>query len=304
MLVTLPVTSQETIPVSLTVVPHVDKLLSVLVPTGVDIKANAAISDSKFLTNMTTYRWSTKDGPIKADPSSRNISIKFNKPDETNFIKVDVSHIKPNTTINDTGSAQFDFTLKAPLVVSDPVGKLFLEHGELLNINLSFTGSKPFSYCYKFCADDSILPCDLCLIRHDTYDDYLPINQYLHQVGNYTLMLDINNDYNREIKHYTIRIIDSPRNRTLPFAPIVSSILAVLILLTGVGLHLHFRKTAITETANFDFIGDQDDDEWEQEQSFLQRVRFLLCRGDADEMTESQLLVGDRIQANETNSRY
>lgn len=260
----------------------------IYVLTGVKLNATVDISDLIPQNNSNlTILWSTKDGNITAGLNSTSIEYIFKEPSDSNFIRVDV------TRGNDTISAQIDLSVKAAVNVSEPIGKLFLEHGELLDVKFKIAGSKPFKYCYKFCQDGSILPCDFCFSYYETYENEIPISHYLHLVGNYTLMFYISNIVSEQTKHFTVKINDTVRPAMMPIAPLVSSVMAVCILLSGLVLHLHLRKKAYTETANFDFIRQpQEEEDWEEELSFIQRVRYLFCGENQDDYDENRQLTG------------
>lgn len=260
---------EEFIPVELTIAPYSEKGGKSYVTTGEEIRAAASILDSKYMTNETTYVWSTKDGPIIAPNIHFNsIHYVFNHSSDNNFLKVEVK----DGSNKAKGWDQFDFDVKSPVTVFDPKGALFIEHGEMLKVNLTYAGSPSFTYCYTFCTESEFC---YCIIYHTTQDNEINIARYLHNVGEYTLLFIIYNDLNKEEKHYTIKVTGAIRPGIVPYAPIVCSILAVCILMSGVALHLKFRQTSFTETANFDFTHN-DDNEWNQELSFIQRVRYML----------------------------
>lgn len=277
------------LPVILSISPYKSHFGTIYVPAGEKINATAVIRDLINTNNQfdVSIQWSTREGVIPTDSNLTSIEHVFQNASDDNFIRVDIKHG------NDTGSAKIDFYVREPVNVLDPIGNLFLEHGEMLDIKLSFKGTGPFYYCYRFCMS----PCSFCPPIYETSKNELLISHYLSSVGNYTLLLDISNVMNRETKQYTIKIYDSIRGQSLPFVPIVCSILAVFILITGVGLHLHFRKTAYTETANFDFIRQtQDDEDWEEELSFIQRVRYLFYgESQDDEYNESRHLLDTTV---------
>lgn len=263
----------EVIDVSINIVPYVSYFGSIYVAANTKLNISAVISKS-YNESLLVFTWSTKSGKIETPPHAKDITYKFTIPNEDNFIQVTV--LDPTT--NATGSARFDVAVRSPVEVLDPAGKLFLERGELLDISLRFIGSAPFKYCYKFCAPNDILPCNFCFPSSETTKTAIPIIHYLHKVGNYTLMFQISNILNHDERHYAIKINDTVRKNNLPIAPIVSTILAVIILTSGVALHLKFRDNAYTtETANFDFLIDYEDEDWEREFSLIQRVKYLLC---------------------------
>lgn len=276
-----------TFDVTIKVEPESCFFTSCYVATGQQLNISATIDDKTYNDNTTIFKWSNNQNTITTGPGKSAIKYAFDKDYDSNYIKVDVTHPKTNGTATSTQN----LIVKSPVVVADPVGKFFLESGELLKVNLTYSGSPPFSYCYKFCSKYDILPCDVCLIHTETNEKIIPIVHYLHYVGNYTLLFDISNVMNRETKYYAIKINDTVRQSTLPIAPIVSSILAVCILVTGVGLHLRYRETSYnTEIANFDFVREYEED-WEEELSFIQRVKYLFCRGEQDDEGQSEYLL-------------
>lgn len=281
--------------VTINITPHQVHDNKFYVKTKIELDASAIlynligdiISDSDL-----KYQWSTKYGTLLTDPrGGSSIKLKYLTAQDDDLVKVDVYY--KNYTSPIIASKTITLNSRDPVFVLEPSGKFFLEHGELLNVKLSFNGSAPFQYCHKFCLDQDYIPClDFCYPYHYTDEHQISISHYLHYVGNYTLFFDVHNVVSREIKHYRIKINDTVREQTLPFAPIVSSILAVLILLTGVALHLHFRTKTYTETANFDFIRqDQDEEEWEDgPYSLIQRVRNLLFNEDYEATNERRHL--------------
>lgn len=277
---------QIAIPVELSITPHISHFGTNYVATGAKLTGSASITDPAFQNDSLRYIWSTKDGIISGvDQHSHEIQHVFEHPDESNFIKVQVMDEGNQAE----GADQFNFDVKTPVTVMDPIGKLFLEHGELLSVNLTYSGSPPFIYCYKFCSTADLI-CNDCIPFYTTQQHYIEIVHYLHNVGEYTLLFTIGNIMNQEVKRYTIKISSAIRLKTIPYAPIVSTILAVCILMTGIALHLRFRQTTFTETADFDFINN-DDDDWNQELSFIQRVRYLLCNGTSNRPTERTRLI-------------
>lgn len=253
-------------------------------PIQIQAKFDSTVNDSTL-----EYEWSTKEGGIKENKNASSIVYQFTKSDEDNFILLNVKDPKTNAT----GTAKLDVSVRSRLVVGDPVGKTFIEKGELLEISLVYSGSPPFTYCYKFCSDYDILPCTLCFPSSETTNTTIPIVHYLHYVGNYTLFFRIENIMNYEERQYVIKINDTVRPKSnLPIAPIVSSMLAVFIIITGVALHMRFKDTSYTtETANFDFFHDDNDEEWEQELSLIQRIRYLFSGSEQEEERETRHLL-------------
>lgn len=251
----------------------------IYVPTGANLTAKAEISDDRFKNATIDYQWSVKNKTITTLKNASEITYKFDEADENNFLEVLVFHHP-----NDTGVSNKSLVVRDPVAVADPIGKLFLEHGELLNITLELKGTGPFYYCNSFCFSrhdkDHEMECEDCSPHVPTKSSEVKIIHYLHLVGNWTLSFVVDNIASQVTKSYSIKITENIRPKSVPFVPIVSSILAVIILLSGVALHLKFKQSFATETADFDFIRDDynDPDEtfWDEELSFAQRIRYIL----------------------------
>lgn len=282
---TLPALYTENIPVNIQLNPARYLYGKDYVATGTKITATAEILDEKYKNLTLTYQWSTKEKTIITDTKSSQISYVFDKPDEDNFLKILVLYQS-----NYTGSSSKSLVIRDPINITEPEGKLFIEHGDLLDISLKVKGGQPIEYCHEFCLNKvdretgaSIMDEDCkCKPNTNLTNSEIIIKHYLRLVGNYTLLLVVDNVADHLEKHYEVKIRDTTHAQTIPYVPIVCSIVAVLILLTGVTLHMKFKRTVQTETADFDFIRTSfaDDDEWAEEQSLWQRVSYLLFRAD------------------------
>lgn len=258
------------------------------IATDAEFTATAEILDEKYKNLTITYQWSTKNTTIVTDAKASQITYKFTQPDEDNFLKVLVIH-----DANYTGTSEKKIVVRNPIQITEPENnKLFLEHGELLDISFKLNGTGPITSCYRFCYE--MADTDKCKCKPDSLvrRDEIRISHYLHYVGNYTLLIAVDNVADHVEKHYTVKIIDTVHSQTAPYVPIVSSILAVIILLTGIALHMKFKKTVQTETADFDFIRSYEDDDledWGEVQTLSQRVRYLLFKADQHNDHEASL---------------
>lgn len=257
------------------------------IATNTNLTAKAEILDDKFKNLTIEYQWSVKEKSIVNSTNASEIVYSFSSPDEDEFLQLHVVH-NPNAT----GFIKKNLVIRDPVTVQDPQGKLFLERGELLDIKLNFTtGTKPINYCLKFCTNlqrnfGEGDECTECKPDMETTGNQVAIVEYLRNVGNYTLVLVADNVASHVAKRYLVKITDTIRPKTIPFVPIVSSILAVIIVLSGLALHMRFKKTLVTETADFDFIRhdyNEDEDFWDDEEyTFIQRVRYLFFGIDRD----------------------
>uniref|UniRef100_A0A6G1S5E0 Transmembrane protein 130 n=1 Tax=Aceria tosichella TaxID=561515 RepID=A0A6G1S5E0_9ACAR len=297
------VTKNDTIPVNIQFKPANYLRDKNYVATNASLNAKAEISDVNFKNQTFEYQWLVKGKDITLDKNANEINYTFSIADEEQFLEL---HVIQHPS-NDTGSIKKDLVIRDPINIQDPAGKLFLERGELLNITLKFSlGTAPINYCYKFCRDvnGKHNPDDCPECKPDTKVDHnqVTIVYYVRNVGNYTLVFVADNIASHVSKGYSVKITDTMKSKTIPFVPIVSSILAVVIVLSGLALHLKFKRSFVTETADFDFIRhdyNEDEDFWDDEEyTFLQRVMYLFFKTDNDHdtsMTDS-FVSGTRLR--------
>lgn len=243
------------------------------VPTKAQVSAKAEILKDEYKNSNLTYQWSTKTETIITGWNASQISHVFDNPDEGNFLKVLV--VQTNDTKN-AGSSMKNIAVRDPIVISDPSGKMFIEHGELLDVTLNWSGTGPFRFCHRICQPFEE-PCDKCDQHIGTENAYVRIERYLRYVGNYTLLFRVDNLASVSDKRYFMKVASTFRKQKVQYVPIISSISAVLILFFGVALHIKFKKTVDMETADFDFFESaQDEDELLEGDTFCQRVCHLL----------------------------
>lgn len=270
------------IPVNIQIHPMVWRSGQRYISTGDNITLKAEVFDPLFHNVTPDYQWSTKSGLIARGINASHISYKFKQAEPNQFIKLYVLY--PDQS---SGSDEKTVTVRDPISLTEHIGKTFLEHGELLDLTIKFLGTGPYSFCYKICHNNSfnIFCQPACEPEWYLEENQFPIVRYLPLVGNYTLFIAIDNVASKISRSFTIRVLGTIKLQTIPYIPIISSILAVLILLTGVALHQRFKRTIYTETADFDFVrqiydDSYDDNIWDEEQSFLQRVKCILLKND------------------------
>lgn len=288
------------IPVEIRLNPAPNQLHGKLyVTTGTNYTVIAEITDEHYKNLTLTYQWSVKDKTITTDPNASQIFYQFKQPEDSDFIKVLVVH-----STNETGMMRKDLVVYDPVAITEFKCDSVLTQGDLLNATIKFSGTRPVRYSYKICPGIHVNPD--CIGFRDggtTNDISVTLVHYLRFVGDYTLMFGLMNTASNLDKSYHIKIVDTVRNQSIPYTPIVCSIAAVLVLAIGLIMHLKFKRTIYTETADLDFTRnayeDDDDwaDQWESEQSFMQRVKYLLLsdgRADQTSQSISSILNGSR----------
>lgn len=240
------------------------------VTTGTNFTATANV-DSKYNNKNLTYQWSLGDQVILTGPNQTKIV--FPRPELTT-LKVLVK-----SENNQIGEYEQNLTVRDPIAIIKTEGKQHIYHDDLFNWTIVFNGTGPFYYCFHLCKAKKST-CDPCHFEPiKLYENTLTIGPlYLPTIDEYILAIYLTNIASEiQPKPITIIVENPVREPKVLYVPIISSILAVLILLVGVAIHLKLRKTVDAETADFDFIRDSSEDqEWTEEQSFKERVMYLL----------------------------
>jgi len=164
---------------------------------------------------------------------------------------------------------------KQPIGNISVSGELMLKHGKLVDLDLNCTGSAPWLFCWvikekgynitgnETCEQPTLLKAEC----------EFPILWYFRQSDTYNILVIINNDVSSHIEVIPVTIYDVARQVpvSIVIIPVASSIVVVVMIITGIALHAHYRNRLAVEVADFDF--GQADDEELQYKSFWERLR-------------------------------
>ena len=100
-----------------------------------------------------------------------------------------------------------------------------------------------------------------------------PIIWYFRESDTYNFLVVIPNEVSSHIEVIPVTVYDvaSQSPISIVIIPVISSILVVVIIITGVALSAHYRNRLAVEVADFDF--GQADEEELQYKSFWERLR-------------------------------
>ncbi|CAG2109530.1 unnamed protein product [Medioppia subpectinata] len=251
-----------------------------IVATNREVQLMAQINyGSHVLKNSSVcnYTWVLESKTHDANPSP---VFKYNFTTNATFeveviIFCNISYMKTN--ISKFG--HFTTTIKAKNEIQglNVTGNTWLLDGALLQLKVHCrAGDKPFWYCYEF--SKKLRPnytCSKELIH--TNDCYFPITHYFPYNGTYYIDIGIYNDVNFVNKTIKVNVYDIVRQTQLSFViiPVVSSILAIVIVVAGIAYHLQQRanNNITLEVADFDF--QQNDDLVEK--TFFERLRTSIA---------------------------
>ncbi|XP_054159419.1 uncharacterized protein LOC128957643 [Oppia nitens] len=247
-----------------------------LVATNRTVEMNAVINDgSHSLKNASiSYTWivdSHKFGPNNS--SSNNVNFTESKDYDINVV-IMCNITRGNTTLNKLG--RFSRQIRARNSIKEVVvkGNTWLQDGAVLHLEVNCTGGdKPFWHCYQFSKNfRPNFTCDKELI-YSNNDCFFPITHYFRENGTYYVDIGVYNDVTYINKSIKINVYEIIRETQLTFViiPIVSSILAIIIIVVAIAYHLQQRASnnLTLEVADFDF---QNNDNL-MEKTFFERLR-------------------------------
>jgi len=167
------------------------------------------------------------------------------------------------------------------IISKQPIGNIsvngdqMLKHGKLMDLDLNCTGSAPWLFCwiikekgYNITGNET---CEQPTLLKTECE--FPILWYFRQSDTYNILVIINNDVSSHIEVIPVTIYDVARQVpvSIVIIPVASSIVVVIMIITGIALHAHYRNRLAVEVADFDF--GQADEEELQYKSFWERLR-------------------------------
>lgn len=264
------------------------------------IKTHTNITFTASLANLTitqpsnlTYEWlyvqSSKN--LTLPGNSSQITYAFESVDEDSFVKVVVKQIGENSTIVKCSNEKL-LSIRDQINIVKKEITQHIYHGDLFSATFVFNGTLPVDYSYRLCHNSTHNKTCYPTVIHPEYFGYsIRTKDYYLRVGNYTINLDMNNYASDLSQTIAIKVFETLRRERVNYVPLISCILAVLILLFGVAIHFKFKKSITTETADFDCTREvYGDEEWDEVQTFGERLRYLLF---GLKRSEQECLLGD-----------
>jgi len=203
--------------------------------------------------------------------ASQDVSLSY---DSTGLAVREGRNKRPNKGVK-MAIFQKKIVSKRPIGNMSVKGEVLLKHGTLFDINVNCTGSAPWLFCWQIMQKGyNISGNETCqqpqLLKTECE---FPILWYFRQSDTYNVLVVINNDVSSHIEVIPVTIYDVARQVpvSIVIVPVVSSIMVVIIIVTGVALHAHYRNRLAVEVADFDF--GQADEEELQYKSFWERLR-------------------------------
>ncbi|GAB6025938.1 hypothetical protein CHUAL_011907 [Chamberlinius hualienensis] len=168
------------------------------------------------------------------------------------------------------GSYSMNLEAKDPIKISNVTGETSIQHGDLLDMEISCEGSTPLNYCWYFTQLTVNTSTVVCEEPYATSYCNFVVVRYFKKSGNYKLVLIIDNEIDHKVFMYNINVFQRGAEPQLSpiIVPLACSCVALVIVVIGIMYFIHSRRNYIIEVADFDF---QQSDSFES-QSFTDRM--------------------------------
>lgn len=214
-----------------------------------------------FQDHSLSYAWMIDDHLL--DKFNSSILYNFTKTGDYRIsVIVTASESNKQKLFNATSSADEskwglfskDLSLEDPIPRINTTGNTWLQHGDLLNLNIFCNGSSPFRFCYDVSSNkpNPNFTCDAS-VMYDTCQ--FQSSYYFSSCGQYYFSIYIANDVSEKRKSLLVKIFDVSHEPQLSVTiiPITCVILVIIILVSGVTYYKKQQQRNIVEVADFDF---------------------------------------------------
>ncbi|KOB66712.1 Uncharacterized protein OBRU01_20873 [Operophtera brumata] len=104
-----------------------------------------------------------------------------------------------------------DCMLIEPISMVNITGLNWLQHGDLLDLKVMYTGSPPFDYCYLYkIGQYNVTGNETCPVKSRTTSNVFPIIHYFSDSDQHTVVVVIENDIGKSVSRVTVMYTGSP----------------------------------------------------------------------------------------------
>lgn len=163
--------------------------------------------------------------------------------------------------------------VRAPISNITVDGTPWLQPWDMLLLNVSCKGSGPFHKCLLISPGQyNVTGNETCEEMDELDSCSFPITHYFLDPGVYTIVVILQNDVSKQISPLTITIYKATTKPQLSviIVPVSCSLVAVVLIVFGVGYYIQSRARFTVEVADFDF--GQHNPEMEYK-TFTERLR-------------------------------
>ncbi|KPJ15646.1 hypothetical protein RR48_03777 [Papilio machaon] len=153
------------------------------------------------------------------------------------------------------GHYQETISVREPISTVNITGLNWLQHGDLLNLQVKYTGSPPFAYCALYKEGQyNITGNETCVYKSSTLTNAFPLVHYFSDCDQHTVVVVVENDMGKTVSRATINIYKATVHAQLSVivVPVVFCLVAVILVVFGIAYYQHRSRYTI-EVADFEF---------------------------------------------------
>ncbi|KAI5724080.1 hypothetical protein M8J76_015063 [Diaphorina citri] len=153
-------------------------------------------------------------------------------------------------------------------------GNMWLQHGDMLGLDIKCNGTGPFSFCYDYVPGSYNVTGDESCAEYisDETDCSFHIDHYFRESQAYTMIVVITNNVGKVVTPVGVNVYETTKHAQLSVivVPIAALSLAVILVVFGLAYYVQSRNRFVIETADFDFSNTSTDMEYK---TFRERLR-------------------------------
>lgn len=163
----------------------------------------------------------------------------------------------------------------------------------MLNLSVACEGSSSFKYCIHFKNDVyNITGNETCLLPYTLDKCEFPINRFYYDEKPHSVVIIIFNDVSKEITSVAITVYTVKKQAQLSVivVPVVSSLVAIVLIIFGVAYYIQNRNRFIVEVADFNFGQTYADMEYKTfKERLLDSIAHAFSRGPSPSSSENHV---------------
>uniref|UniRef100_A0A8D9BEY5 Uncharacterized protein n=1 Tax=Cacopsylla melanoneura TaxID=428564 RepID=A0A8D9BEY5_9HEMI len=136
------------------------------------------------------------------------------------------------------------------------VGAVWLQHGDMLDLEIKCNGTGPFHFCYSYVIGPyNVTGNESCVPSRVHNECSFPVYHYFAESTEYILIVVLENNVGKVVTPVGVNIYEATKQAQLSIivVPIAFVSVAVIIIVFGLAYYVQSRTRFVIETADFDF---------------------------------------------------
>ncbi|XP_014248784.1 uncharacterized protein LOC106666240 [Cimex lectularius] len=159
-----------------------------------------------------------------------------------------------------------------PVSIGNVEGSTWLKNGELLELNVTCSGSSPFYHCVRFIKGEyNSTGNETCANARQTQSCKIAVTRLLSAGSRYTVLFIIGNKVSNAVKPVGVNMYYEPKHPQLSviIVPVTCTSIAVVLIIFGFAYYIQSKNRHTIEIADFDFARRNDS----EYMTFKERLR-------------------------------